>query len=239
MDSNGIASLPRHVAIIMDGNGRWAKARGLSRSAGHRAGTERLRGIIRTSSDLGIEVLSIFAFSTENWQRPQAEVDVLMGLLREFFSKEIDELDQNGVRIRILGCLSDVSQGVRALLEAAQTRTAGNTGLQLNIAFNYGSRSEIARAARLLAEDVQRGVLTAAEVDEAALMRRLYTHDQPEVDFLIRTSGEERLSNFLLLQSAYAELYFTDTYWPDFSDEAYREALRDYASRDRRYGRVK
>ena len=209
MDSNGIASLPRHVAIIMDGNGRWAKARGLSRSAGHRAGTERLRGIIRTSSDLGIEVLSIFAFSTENWQRPQAEVDVLMGLLREFFSKEIDELDQNGVRIRILGCLSDVSQG------------------------------EIARAARLLAEDVQRGVLTAAEVDEAALMRRLYTHDQPEVDFLIRTSGEERLSNFLLLQSAYAELYFTDTYWPDFSDEAYREALRDYASRDRRYGRVK
>lgn len=239
MDSNGITNLPRHVAIIMDGNGRWAKERGLNRSAGHRAGTERLRGIIRTSSDLGVEVLSIFAFSTENWQRPQAEVDVLMGLLREFFSKEIDELDANRVRIRILGSLSDVSQSVRAILEAAQARTAANTGLQLNIAFNYGSRSEIVRAARLLAEAVQQGAITPAAIDEPALMQRLYTHDQPDVDLLIRTSGELRLSNFLLLQCAYAELYFTDRYWPDFSDEAYRDALRDYAARDRRYGRVK
>ncbi|MDO5111113.1 MAG: isoprenyl transferase [Clostridia bacterium] len=239
MDTTGIENLPRHVGVIMDGNGRWAKQQGLGRSAGHRAGTERLRGIIRTSSDLGVEVLSIFAFSTENWKRPQGEVDVLMGLLREFFSEELDALDENRVRIRILGALEDVSQGVRRILREAMERTAANTGLQLNIAFNYGSRSEAVRAARLLAAEVQAGRMTVDGIDEAALMQRLYTHDQPDVDFVIRTSGEMRLSNFLLLQCAYAEFYFTDTLWPDFSDEEYKQALLAYAARDRRYGGVK
>lgn len=230
--------LPRHVGVIMDGNGRWAKTRGLPRAAGHRAGTERLKGIVRLCSDIGIEVLTVYAFSTENWKRPQAEVDTLLSLLREYFEKEIDELNENNVRIRILGSLTNLPEGVRDLMRSAMYKTEKNDGLQFNIAFNYGGRAEIVRAVRLLATEVRDGVLDPDDVDEAAVMSKLYTAGQPDADFVIRTSGEARLSNFLLMQASYAELYFTKTYWPDFSDEEFISALRDFGARERRYGGV-
>lgn len=230
--------LPAHVGIIMDGNGRWAKGRGLPRAAGHRAGTERLKGIVRLSSELGVKVLTVFAFSTENWKRPQAEVDTLLALLREYFEKEIDELNRNNVKIRILGSLTNLPEGVRDLMRGAMSKTEGNDGLQFNIAFNYGGRAEVVRAAKRLAIELRDGVIGADDINEEALMSKLYTSGQPDVDLVIRTSGEARLSNFLLLQSSYAELYFTDTYWPDFSDEEYIRALKDYSARERRYGGV-
>lgn len=238
MDEAVKDKLPRHVGIIMDGNGRWAAAHGFSRARGHRAGVERLRGVIRLSSDLGIEVISVYAFSTENWKRPAGEVDTLMALLREFFTTEIDELHANRVKIRILGALTGLPAGIRGLLQAAMDKTAENDGLQLNIAFNYGSRAEVVRAAQMLAREVRDGVMEAAQIDEAALLDKLYTAGQPDMDFLIRTSGEQRLSNFLLLQAAYAELYFTPVYWPDFTDDLYREALQSFAARERRYGGI-
>lgn len=231
--------LPRHVGVIMDGNGRWAKAKGLPRAMGHRAGTERLTGIVRKSSDLGVRYLTVYAFSTENWKRPKAEVDTLMELLREYFAKEIDELHANHVKINVMGAIEELPQGIRALLQAAMDKTAQNDGLQFNIAFNYGGRAEVVRAAKRLAMELRDGVLELGDIDEAALMRHLYTGGQPDVDLVIRTSGEQRLSNFMLLQTAYAELYFTDTYWPDFSDEEYERALAAFAARERRYGGVK
>lgn len=230
--------LPIHVGIIMDGNGRWAKQKGLPRAIGHRAGTERLQGIVKKTSDLGIGYLTVYAFSTENWKRPKAEVETLMELLREYFEKEIEELHKNHVCIRILGELSGLPEGIRKLLCAAMEKTAGNSGLNFNIAFNYGGRAEAAYAARKLAMELLDGVLTLDDIDEKALMTHLYTKNQPDVDLVIRTSGEERLSNFMPLQAAYAELYFTDVYWPDFSDEEYIRALADFAARDRRYGGI-
>ncbi|MCL2544699.1 MAG: isoprenyl transferase [Clostridia bacterium] len=229
-------SLPRHVAVIMDGNGRWAKRRMQPRALGHRAGVEAMRAIIRQSSDLGIEALSFYAFSTENWSRPAGEVGALMGLLVEFFGREIDELHANGVRIRILGDVDGMPEPQRGLLREAMERTGGNAGLKLNLAINYGSRAEIARAARALAERVAQGGLKPGEIDEAAFAGALYTAGLPDVDLLIRTSGEQRLSNFLLYQCAYAELVFTDTLWPDFSVEAYGRALAAFQGRERRFG---
>ncbi len=231
--------LPRHIGIIMDGNGRWAKAKGLPRAMGHRAGTERLTGIVRLTSDLGIRVLTVYAFSTENWKRPKAEIDTLMELLREYFVKEIDELHANHVKIKVIGELKGLPQGVRSLLCSAMEKTAKNEGLIFNIAFNYGGRAEAVRAAKQLAMELRDGVIGLEDINEEALMAKLYTSGQPDVDLVIRTSGEERLSNFLPLQTVYSELYFTGTYWPDFSDEEYMRALADYASRDRRYGGVK
>ena len=225
--------IPKHVAIIMDGNGRWAQSRRLPRSAGHRAGTDRLRGIIRLSSDLGIASLTLYAFSTENWKRPSDEVGTLMGLLIEYFTSEIDELHENNVRIKIIGAYEGLPNGPRAAVERAMKRTEANTGLILNIALNYGSRAEILRAATLAAKHAQE---TGTAITEELFESFLYTHDQADVDLLIRTSGEQRLSNFLLYQLSYAEFLFPEEYWPDFSDERYIEALKTYQSRSRRFG---
>ena len=231
--------LPRHVTIIMDGNGRWASARGLPRSAGHAAGTEALRDIIRASDDWGIECLTIYAFSTENWARSKDEVGALMSLLLRYFASEIDELDEKNVRILILGDVAGLPAPQRDAVERAMARTKDNTGLKLNIALNYGGRAELIRAARRLAERVQSGELQPGAIDEAAFARELYTAGQPDVDLLIRTSGELRLSNFLPWQTAYAEMVFDKTYWPDFDRAAYLRALREYAGRSRRFGREK
>ena len=233
--------LPRHVAIIMDGNGRWAKRRGMPRSFGHKAGVEALRAIIRHSDDLGIEALTIYAFSTENWKRSAEEVGALMGLLLEYFTRELDELHEKNVRIRILGDIDGMPAGLerqQKALRDAMDRTRENTGLKLNIALNYGAQQEIARAARRLAEQVASGALDAKDIDCARFESELYTAGLPPVDLLIRTSGEMRLSNFLLYQLAYAEFYRTDTLWPDFDSDAYDEALRAYAQRERRFGGV-
>lgn len=228
--------LPRHIAIIMDGNGRWAKQRGLPRALGHRKGVEALRAIVRESSDLGIEVLSLYAFSTENWKRSTEEVGVLMRLMLEFFRSEIDELHENRVRIRILGAVDGLPDAQRKIATEAMDRTRGNSGLQLNIAINYGGRDELVRAFRRMMNDVQTGKLSSDALDEDAVARYLDTAGQPDVDLLLRTSAEQRLSNFLLYQSAYAEFLFPPTYWPDFDLRAYHEALDTYASRDRRFG---
>lgn len=229
-------NLPRHVAIIMDGNGRWAKQHRLSVALGHRRGVEALRGVIRASSDRGIEVLSLFAFSTENWKRSPAEVAALMRLILEFFVSEIDELDQNKVRVRIIGDKALLPPAQREAVTAAQVRTAQNGGLQLNIALNYGGRADIIQAARILAGRVAQGQLAVEQIDEAALAGALYTAGQPDVDLLIRTSGEQRLSNFMLYQCAYAELMFPDMLWPDFTVADYQDCLERFVARERRFG---
>ena len=231
-----ISTLPRHVAIIMDGNGRWAKQHALQVALGHRKGVETLRVIIRESSDLGIEALSLYAFSTENWKRSPEEVEALMGLLLEYFTKEIDELDQNRVCIRILGDKDGMPEKQRQALINAEERTKDNKGLKLNIAINYGGRAELARAARILAEKAVRGEIRPEDITEQALADELYTKGLPDVDLLIRTSGEMRLSNFLLYQCAYAEFEFPAVLWPDFDLAAYHEALAAFGNRDRRFG---
>ena len=229
--------LPRHVAIIMDGNGRWARQHKVKIAMGHRAGTEILRSIIRNSSDMGIKALSLYAFSTENWGRPQTEVDALMQLILDFFASEIDELCEKNVHILILGDKSALPDKQRAALMDAENRTAQNTGLCLNIAINYGSRAELARAARSLARDVQAGRLSPDDITEDNLSSRLYTAGMPEVDLLIRTSGEMRLSNFLLYQCAYAEFVFPTVLWPDFDLKQYHQCIAEFQSRKRRFGK--
>ncbi len=228
--------LPAHVAIIMDGNGRWAKAHRFSVSRGHRQGTETLREIIRHTDDLGIRALSLYAFSTENWGRPPEEVAALMQLILDFFASEIDELDEKNVRILILGDKSRLPEKQRTTLEEAERRTADNTGLHLNIAVNYGSRAEIAKAAAEIAALVRDGKMRPEEITEETISEHLYTAGQPDVDLLIRTSGEMRLSNFLLYQNAYAEFLFPEVLWPDFSVADYDDALTAFAGRERRYG---
>ena len=230
------AKLPRHVAIIMDGNGRWARQHKLSVSRGHRQGTETLREIIRHTDDLGIEALSLYAFSTENWSRPPEEVAALMQLILDFFASEIDELDEKNVRILILGDKSALPEKQRETLIEAERRTAGNTGLHLNIAVNYGSRAELAKAAREIAEEVLAGRLKPEEISEETVSEHLYTAGQPEVDLMIRTSGELRLSNFMLYQNAYAEFVFPKVLWPDFTVEEYDRCLKAFEGRGRRYG---
>lgn len=231
-----LSPLPKHVGIIMDGNGRYATKRGLPRSMGHRAGTERLRGIIKLSSDLGIEALSLYAFSTENWKRPKLEVDALFALFMEYFTNEVEELHKNNVEIRAMGDIAALPDKVRAQCIAAMEKTKGNKGLKLNIALNYGSRAETVNAAKSIALKVARGELAAESINEAVLMGELYSHGLEDIDLIIRTGGEKRLSNFMLLQSAYAEFVFTDTLWPEFSDDCYAAALEEFAHRNRRYG---
>ncbi len=228
--------LPRHVAIIMDGNGRWAKQHSLAVALGHRKGVETLREIVRYASDVGIEVLSLYAFSTENWRRSKPEVAALMALILEFFRSEIDELHANRVRIRILGDTDALPGLQRDAVHAAEQKTKDNDGLQLNIALNYGSRDEILRAVRALAQQVKNGNLQPEQIDAARFEALLYTAGQPDVDLLIRTSGEYRLSNFLLYQNAYAELMFPEVLWPDFTVQHFAQALADFGKRDRRYG---
>lgn len=231
--------LPQHVAIIMDGNGRWAQQRGLPRSAGHAAGTEALRDIIRASDDWGIKALSLYAFSTENWARSKEEVSALMSLLLKYFNSEIDELDEKNVRILILGDINGLPDAQREAVQNAMDRTKDNTGLMLNIALNYGGRAELTRAARLLAEDVSAGTIKPEDIDEAAVENKLYTAGIPAVDLLIRTSGEVRTSNFLPWQLAYAEMIFDPVLWPDYNRAHYMKNLRQFADRDRRFGGVK
>ena len=235
-DSN-LSRIPRHVAIITHGNGRWAKKHALQIAMGHRRGTEALRGIIRASSDMGISSLSLYAFSTENWGRPATEVEALMSLMLEFFHSEIDELHQKNVRITILGDKDALPPAQKEALTTAETRTQANTGLRLNIAINYGARAEMVRAARMLAQEVSAGRLSPEDIDEDAVARCLYTAGQGDVDLLIRTSGEMRLSNFLLYQCAYAEFLFPTVLWPDFTLAHYHQALAAYQKRSRRYGK--
>lgn len=226
--------LPQHVAMIMDGNGRWAKRRGLPRSAGHRAGVERVRTVIRMSSDIGIKYLTLYAFSTENWKRPKSEVSVLMKLLLEYLRNELDELHRKNVCICTLGDLSRLPDEVKAEIDRAKSTTKDNTGLTVNMAINYGSRQELVHAVRRIAADG----IAADTIDEQMLSDALDTAGQPDPDLMIRTSGEQRISNFLTYQLAYAEFYFTDTLWPDFDETEYANALADFAARDRRFGGV-
>lgn len=230
--------LPRHVAIIMDGNGRWARARNLPRTAGHKAGVERVREVVRTAQDFGIEYITLYAFSSENWNRPKEEVSDLMGLLKLFIRRDLDELHSNNVKVRVIGCRSTVQSDIRALLDKAEERTRDNTGPNLLIAFNYGSRDEIVRAAKALAVDVAEGRLKPEEICEEAFEGVLDTAGIPDPDLVIRTSGEQRLSNFLLWQAAYAEFVFVSCLWPDFDRSEFRAALEQYARRDRRFGAV-
>ena len=231
------AKLPRHVAIIMDGNGRWARKHKLNVAMGHRRGVETLREIIRHTDDLRIEVLTIYAFSTENWNRSREEVAALMQLILDFFKSEIDELDEKNVRILILGEKDMFPEKQREVLLEAERRTGQNTGLTLNICLNYGGRAELVRAAKSIAQDVKDGTLTLTDVTEQTLSDRLYTAHQPDVDLMIRTSGEMRLSNFLLYQCAYAEFLFPKVLWPDFTVQDYDEALLAYGGRERRFGK--
>jgi undecaprenyl diphosphate synthase len=229
-------TIPRHVAIIMDGNGRWAKKRFLPRIAGHKQGVEAVRRIARAARKLGIEVLTLYAFSSENWRRPEDEVRDLMGLLRHFLASELDELVSEGVKLRVIGGWRSLAPDLVAMIDGAVARTASNPGPTLVIALNYGAQAEILAAARRLAEQVRDGTLDAAAIDEARFEAELETADLPPLDLLIRTSGEHRLSNFLLWQAAYAELLFVDTLWPDFDEAALAEALDRFGQRQRRFG---
>jgi undecaprenyl diphosphate synthase len=228
--------LPRHIAIIMDGNGRWAKARGLPRIAGHRRGAEAVRRTLTAAGELGIPYLTLFGFSSENWKRPLDEVDDLMGLLRHYLRGEIAELHDNGVRLRVIGEKGRLSSDIVTLIDNAEALTRDNRGVNLTIALSYGGRAEIVAAARAIATKVAEGRLAVDAVDEALIAAHLFTSDLPDPDLLIRTSGEQRVSNFLLWQCAYAELVFTKTLWPDFGRGDLEQAIADYCCRERRYG---
>jgi len=228
--------VPRHVAIIMDGNGRWAAARGLPRTEGHRRGVEALRATVRAAGEIGIQVLTIFSFSAENWSRPPAEVRDLMGLLRRFIRHDLADLHRNNVRVRVIGERGDLAPDIRRLLEEAEELTRDNSGLIVVVAFNYGARQEIARAARRLAADVLAGKLPLEGITAEALASHLDAADLPDPDVIIRTSGEQRLSNFLLWQSAYSELVFVPAYWPDFDRATLEGAIAEYRRRERRFG---
>jgi len=232
----GTGRAPAHVAIIMDGNGRWARARGLPRVAGHKRGAEAVRRTIRAAAELGIRYLTLFGFSSENWKRPADEVNDLMGLLRHYLRAELAELHQNGVRIRIIGDRSRLAPDIVTLIENAEATTAANTGLTLIVALSYGARAEIAMAVRSLARRLAAGEIAAADIGENAVSASLWTSGIPDPDLIIRSSGEKRLSNFLLWQSAYAELVFVDTLWPDFGKDDLMAAIDEFHRRERRYG---
>lgn len=231
--------LPKHIAIIMDGNGRWAKKRGLPRVMGHKAGMDAIKKTVRACSDLGINILTIYAFSTENWKRPQDEVGFLMNLLVEYMRKEIKELNENRVRVKILGEVDVLPEQTRQEINEAVRLTESNDGLQFNIALNYGGRAEIVNACRKAAEDMARGVIDKTDLDEAVFRNYLYTGNDADPDIIIRTSGEQRLSNFLLWQGAYSELMFVDRLWPDFDENDLYAAVIEYQGRDRRFGALK
>ena len=227
---------PRHVAIIMDGNGRWAAARGLPRVEGHRRGVEALRKTVRAANELGISFLTIFSFSSENWSRPPSEIRDLLGLLRRFIRNDLADLHKNNIRVRVIGERDDLDPDIRNLLREAEDLTRGNDGFTLVVAFNYGARQEIARAARRLVTEVAEGRLAARAITPELLSRHLDAPDIPDPDVIIRTSGEQRLSNFLLWQSAYSELVFVPINWPDFDRSALEGAIAEYRRRERRFG---
>ncbi len=233
-----LKKLPTHVAIIMDGNGRWAKKRGLPRIFGHREGMKSVRAVVEKARTLGIKVLTLYAFSKENWHRPKEEVSFLMNLLEEYLRKEVEELHKKDIQIRAIGEIEMLPKKIQALLKEALAKTAKNKSMILNLALSYGGRAEIVRAARLLAEACKRGDISPEEITEETFSRYLYTGDLPDPDFLIRTSGEQRISNFMLYQCAYTEFYITPILWPDFREKEFLEALKDYATRERRFGRI-
>ena len=230
------ASMPRHIAIVMDGNGRWAKSQVKSRSAGHEAGARTLKRIVRAASDMGIEVLTVYAFSTENWKRPKLEVDFLLKLFDSFLEKELAEMHAEQVRLHFIGRRDRFTERFQQRMADAEMLMAQNTGIHFNLAANYGSQDEILRAVRSIAERAAAGELAPEEINEALFSDALDTAGDPPVDLFIRTSGDLRLSNFLLWQSAYAELYFTDTNWPDFTPEELAAAIEDFTGRNRRFG---
>ncbi len=232
------ARLPRHVAIIMDGNGRWAQLRNKNRVEGHRAGIHAVRDTVETAARLGLEVLTLYAFSIENWKRPESEVSVLMGLLKHYLRSELDTLLKNNIRFRVVGRGDELAPDIRAELARAEERTAAATGLQFNIALNYGGRAEITDAVRRLFTELLRDGRSPDAIDEAALAAHLYTAGQPDPDLLIRTSGELRVSNFLLWQIAYSEIWVTDVLWPDFRRRHLLQAIVDFQKRERRYGGI-
>jgi undecaprenyl diphosphate synthase len=231
-------AVPGHVAIIMDGNGRWARERRMPRPFGHRSGMRAVREVVEGAVEVGLDVLSLFAFSQENWQRPTTEIDALMSLLQEYIAREGDELHARGVRVRALGALDRLSPAAASAVQNVVDRTAANDRLIFNLFISYSGRAELARAARMLAEDAAAGRIEPAAIDESTFASRLYTHGCPDPDLLIRTSGEQRISNFLLWQMAYTELFLSRVLWPDFTRGDLYEAIRDYQLRERRFGRV-
>ncbi|MEN8214587.1 MAG: isoprenyl transferase [Pseudomonadota bacterium] len=237
-DYNQFSVLPHHVAIVMDGNGRWAKRKNRPRTFGHQAGSRLLHSIVEESKNLGIKVLTVFAFSSENWKRPEQESSFLMGLFIKVMQREIEELHSNQIQVRFIGERDVLSDALQQVIEDAEQLTAGNSNMVLQIALSYGGRWDIATAARRVAAQVAEGKIAAEDVDEQQLAAQLSFADLPEVDFFIRTGGELRISNFILWQAAYAELYFTDVLWPDFTVHEYRKALHEYAARQRRFGRT-
>lgn len=236
LDKNNI---PHHVAIIMDGNGRWAKRKGLPRSYGHRAGADTLKRIVVAADDLGVKVLTVYAFSTENWKRPDEEVSYIMKLMKTYLSKNLLELNEHNVQLHIIGDLSRLHPDLREVFLAAEKKLSVNTGLILNVAVNYGGRLELVQAAQHLAQDVQAGKLTPAEISEQTLADYLYTAPETDVDLLIRPGADQRVSNFLLWQLAYAEFWFTDLCWPDFTEDTLVEAILSFQGRERRFGGLK
>ncbi len=236
LETKPVGTPPRHVAIIMDGNGRWAAARGLPRTQGHRRGAQAVRRTVEAAVELGIEYLTLFGFSSENWNRPVEEVSDLMGLLRRYLQSEIAELHREGVRLRVIGDRQRLDADIVRLIEDAEGRTAGNTRINVTVALSYGGRQEITAAARRLVAEAVVGRLEPDQIDEHAFASQLLTYGLPDPDLLIRTSGEQRISNFLLWQCAYSELVFVDTYWPDFGKKDLQAALSDFQNRERRYG---
>lgn len=231
--------IPRHIAIIMDGNGRWAQKRGMPRTMGHRAGVEALRRIVRCSAQIGVEVLTVYAFSTENWKRPQSEIGILMSLLKEYIGKELAELHANNVKICVLGNVQALPVDVSEAVLNACEKTKNNNGLIFNLALNYGGRAEIITAVRSIARGVKSGLLDIEEIDEELFAKYLYTCDNPEPELLIRTSGEMRLSNFLLWQAAYSEIVVVDEFWPDFNEKSLLKSIEVFQNRERRFGGIK
>ncbi|MDD4894574.1 MAG: isoprenyl transferase [Candidatus Omnitrophica bacterium] len=231
-------NIPKHIAIIMDGNGRWAKEKGLPRSAGHRAGINRVKEVIKAASKLGVKVITLFAFSAENWARPQKEINLLMRALDNFLESQINELDKNNIRLKIIGADKPIPQYLLTKIKKAEARTEENTGLIFVLALNYGSRQEITEAAKRFAAAVARGEADLESLDAEGFAKYLYTAGLPEPDLLIRTSGEMRISNFLLWQLSYAELYFPKKYWPDFASKDLEKAIQIYQGRERRFGKV-
>jgi len=238
-DSLNKERLPLHTAIIMDGNGRWAESQGFLRTAGHTAGVDALKQVLKVAIDLELPALTVYAFSTENWKRPTTEVDFLMRLFSDYLAKEIDEMDEDNVKLRFLGRIDELSPALREQARAAEAQTADNTGVHFNVAMNYGGQDELLRAAQKLAAEVRDGKLCPEDIDTVRLENELDTAGLPPVDFVIRTSGDIRLSNFLLWQAAYAEFWFTETNWPDFTPACFVEALADFGKRKRRFGGLK
>jgi len=232
------ATLPKHIAIIMDGNGRWAKKQGLLRAAGHEKGTRAVRDVVEACSEIGVGNLTLYAFSTENWKRPKLEVDTLMKLLVSSLKKEIKTLQENNIRLNAIGVISTLPSKAQKELAEVIEKTKGNTRMTLTLALSYGSREEIVHAVKQIGEKIQNGEISVKEIDESVINKHLYTQDFPDVDLVIRTSGEQRISNFLLWQIAYAELYFTEILWPDYRKENLYEAIYNYQNRERRFGKT-